>query len=207
MIINLGVSNEHDPGCDGYGTLISHGTAYRCSTCDHNQRSSFVPPRFRKTIDVPAGICDWAADGTCGLSIVGPVGTGKTQLAFAAAVLWLRRTGTWPPLVFRATTLFDSLRGGYSGDQHQTLIGDCQQAPLLVLDDLGAEKPSEWTAERLYEIIDDRYASQRPVIITSNVKTRELAGYTGERVASRLTEMCVTVPLIGDDRRRPGHAA
>jgi DNA replication protein DnaC len=71
-----------------------------------------------------------------------------------------------------------------------------------VLDDLGAEKPSEWTCEKLLELVDERYVQARPTIVTSNLPPNKLSTHVGERVASRLAEMCTVVPVVGQDRRR-----
>ncbi len=78
---------------------------------------------------------------------------------------------------------------------------------LLILDDLGAEKPTEWVRERMYEIVNQRYEWMRPIIVTSNLSPAQLAKQVGQRVASRLMEMCEVVELDGRDRRLNGDAA
>ena len=95
------------------------------------------------------------------------------------------------------TDLLDDLR---PGDFSRQRVRDCQKASLLVIDDIGAEKASEWTAERLYTIIDHRYANCLPLIVTSNLPPSKLAEQTGERSASRLAEMCEVVAMTGTDR-------
>jgi DNA replication protein DnaC len=195
----------------------------RCPVCA-GQRveaglASFVPVRFRDQVDVPPEIAGWAAAGTSaqGLYLAGPVGTGKTHAAWMAVGMWCRATGVVPrdedrqedyqggrrfrPTVIftRMTDLLDDLR---PGDDARQRARDCQEADLLVLDDLGAEKASEWTQERLYSIVDDRYARCAPLIVTGNLPPGVLAGQTGDRVASRLAEMCQVVPMTGADRRR-----
>ena len=72
-----------------------------------------------------------------------------------------------------------------------------------MIDDIGAEKASEWTAERLYTIVDHRYANCLPLMVTSNLPPSKLTEQTGERTASRLAEMCQVVAMTGTDRRRP----
>ncbi|MBQ1165382.1 ATP-binding protein, partial [Streptomyces sp. A73] len=76
------------------------------------------------------------------------------------------------------------------------------------LDDLAAARvsPSGWTQERLYEIFDERYTNQRPVHITCDVLPNQLADVVGDRVASRLAEMCRGgIHLMrGADRRLAG---
>lgn len=213
--------------CDGRGAvnLEVAGEApgwrsARCPICAGKKVSAavagFVPPRFRDPINVPADVTEWAARGRTaqGLYLAGQVGTGKTHAAWVATAEWCLATGTlphgedehWtvgrvrPTVIFtRMTDLLDDLR---PGDEARQRVRDCQYADLLVLDDLGAEKASEWTQERIYSVIDHRYVTCLPLIVTSNLPPTKLSGQTGERVASRLAEMCLVVPMTGRDRRR-----
>jgi DNA replication protein DnaC len=72
---------------------------------------------------------------------------------------------------------------------------------LLHIDDLGAEKRSDWVLEQLYAIVDERYATNRSILVTTNMEVGALEEQIGERTVSRLAEMCDTLPLYGDDRR------
>lgn len=76
------------------------------------------------------------------------------------------------------------------------------RSPLLLLDDLGAAKTSEWTEELTYRLINHRYEHLLPTLITTNLPTAELRTTLGDRVASRLAEMTDRVVLTGPDRRR-----
>lgn len=217
--------------CDGHGfahvlfpeeSYQRSGSA-RCPACGWQQFQAdvigFVPQRFRAAVTVPDAVSGWAWRGfdAQGLYLTGPVGTGKTHAAWMALIRWCAETGTrprgaehqetsfptriGPTVVFtRMTDLLDDLR---PGDDARRRVRDCQEARLLVLDDVGAEKASEWTQERLYSIIDHRYANCAPLIVTSNLPPGKLADQTGERTASRLAEMCQVVPITGTDRRRP----
>ena len=195
----------------------------RCPVCAQAKLRSvigdFIPPRFRNRIEIPQDAEDWAQGGRSaqGLYLAGQVGTGKTHTAWMAVAAWCMATGTFPrdegrqddvhggarirPTVIftRMTDLLDDLRPGDSARQR---VRDCQLADLLVLDDIGAEKASEWTQERLYSVIDHRYAGCMPLIVTSNLPPVKLADQTGARAASRLAEMCQVVPMTGMDRRR-----
>lgn len=198
-----------------------------CPVCERGKLlsaiESFTPPRFRQPVDLPVIVAEWAARGKKaeGLYLTGPVGTGKTHMAWSALAAWCgasdikphhggidRSYDTWtedreygPSVIFtRMTDLLDDLR---PGDDSRKRIRHCQDASMLVLDDMGAEKASEWTQERIYSIVDERYVHQLPLIVTSNLPPKELAGQTGERTASRLAEMCVVVPITGTDRRKP----
>lgn len=188
--------------------------AGKCPACVRDDLarnlSEFIPPRFHAPISVPQKVADWTGRGgkAQGLYLAGQVGTGKTHTAWAATCRWCMAAGVNPcsrpgAVIFtRLTDLLDDLR---PGDGARQRVRDCQNAQLLIIDDIGAEKPSEWTQERLYSVIDHRYANCLPLIVTSNLPPRELAGQTGERVASRLAEMCkdMVVPMTGADRRRP----
>lgn len=144
-----------------------------------------------------------------GLCFVGPPGTGKSHLAYAILnELLLQQvvavSGTVPDLL-------DSLRpksGGGNAEAEERLEL-LKTAELVVLDDLGAEKDSAWSTERIYLIINARYAEQLPTIITSNLPLEELeTGANGEvnlaweRIVSRIWEMCYAVIMDGDDYRR-----
>lgn len=82
-----------------------------------------------------------------------------------------------------------------------TIMDRMISAPILFLDDLGAEKASEWVKEQLYIVINERYNWERPVMITSNLTKKEIAENYGDRFTSRLVEMCEFVKMDGIDRR------
>lgn len=217
--------------CDGPGkgaTIKFAGEAYprhgRCPGCEHDDLvrdvAAFIPPRFREPIPLSGPVAEWAGKGrqAQGLYLCGPVGTGKTHTAWMAVRSWCAAArvrpyagywaeeyegGGWhgPNVAFaRLVDLLDDFR---PGDDSVRRVRDCQRAALLVIDDLGAEKASEWTQERLYSVIDHRYSNCMPLLVTGNLPPRQLAEQTGDRVASRLAEMCAVVAMTGTDRRRP----
>jgi len=71
----------------------------------------------------------------------------------------------------------------------------------LFIDDFGTEKGSEWVLETLYSIIDKKYEDVIPMIITSNLDLNALGVKMGDRIASRIAEMCDVVEMTGLDRR------
>lgn len=174
-----------------------------------------VPALYRQPVPLPGIATAWA-DSTDGapasLFLTGAIGVGKTHAAWHTARAWIDRQfrgdrpGSPTVQTWRSTALFDALRP--EGDDPRSVTRAAQQAGLLYLDDLAAARvsPSGWTQERLYEIFDERYTRQRPVLITCDVLPAQLAPLVGDRVASRLAEMCTGgVHLMrGPDRRLAG---
>lgn len=169
-----------------------------------------IPSRFLwATVDDFTGqtrseLEGWAeppGPGGRNLLLLGPVGVGKSHAAVAAARLLFDR-GTevrFLPVV----ELLDLLRpGGPEGALYDLADLDC-----LVLDDLGSERPTDWTAERLYALVNRRWLEERPTIVTSNLAAGALEEAVGPRVFSRLVgNGSVGVGLSGPDRRRKGPA-
>jgi DNA replication protein DnaC len=149
-------------------------------------------PVARATIALGRGQID-------GFVIRGPVGVGKTHAA-VAAFRYLVGRGMLPAVAVAVPALLDGLRPGR--DPVETLDA-CESARLLLLDDLAAERASDWTAETLYRLIDARYARRLPTIITTNATGDLVRANLGERVASRLNGLGMVVTLDGPDRRAP----
>lgn len=147
------------------------------------------------------------------LFLTGPFGTGKTHQAYGA----LRRIAESGPDRFEviATTapdLYALLRPGGSERGPEAELKRLTTVPLLLIDDLGTEKISEFTEEATYRLLNERYNHCRPLIITSNLPASapdgiDLVSKVGERITSRLAQITTVVPMDGADRRRtPGTA-
>ncbi len=136
-----------------------------------------------------------------GLYLCGGVGTGKTHLAaaLARALVEERRV---PTLFVTVPELLDRLRPseGDPGERGQWASA-AMNAEFLVLDDIGAERPSEWVRERLFLLINHRYREQLPTCFTSNAGPKDLAAQLGERISSRVVESCEFVLMDGPDHR------
>lgn len=178
-----------------------------------------TPAIYRGQIRIHPNAADWSAqleEVPPSLFLTGPIGVGKTHTAWQASRQWLAtritRTGRMPSVeTWRSTALFDALRPDNRDYDAKSLTRILQRADLLYVDDLAAARvsPTGWTQERLYEIFDERYINRRPVLITCDVLPNQISHIVGDRVASRLGEMCRggVVLLEGADRRKGGAAA
>lgn len=142
-----------------------------------------------------------------GLYFFGGTGTGKTYLASLTAQELVRQRrdiifGDVPELLKRLKETFD--KGGT-----EQVLNRYVKTPVLVLDDFGAGQITEWTVGVLYQIINERYNANRPVIVTSNYDLNGLGerltlkndDFSAERIVSRLKEMCYQAFLGTKDRR------
>lgn len=139
-----------------------------------------------------------------GLLYYGPVGTGKTFLAACIANAVIDQG--YKVRMTNFSTVADEL---WSAKEKATYIADLCNYPLLILDDLGVERKSEYMQEMVYKVINARYASGKPVIITTNLTPDELTkademGYA--RTYDRLIETCTPVNVGGRSRRRAAAA-
>jgi len=136
------------------------------------------------------------------LFLVGPVGTGKSHLAFAI-LNELIRTGI-PGMAATVPDLMDELRPKNSeGGENDEKVRALKTIDFLVLDDLGAQKNSDWVTERLFVILNSRYAGMLPTVITSNNYLEELERILGwRRIVDRLIEMCDMIEFHGASYRQ-----
>lgn len=162
-----------------------------------------IPERFAGAQPDHPQILDWALGFIQGAStslvVLGDVGVGKTHQVWGA---WARIVADRPQtslVAWRVSSLLAELRfAGFAG--LETVRG-AQNADLLLLDDLGVARASDWSFEQLNEILDERYQCRRPTIVTSNLSFAELAERVGQRFVSRLAESARVVVLEGPDRR------
>jgi DNA replication protein DnaC len=143
-----------------------------------------------------------------GIWLMGDVGTGKTTLAMLVSRLALEAGHTvaiysLPRLLSRIRRTYDAEAGEQS---YLEFFERLTSVDLLHLDDLGAEKSSDWVLEQLYAIVNDRYETQRSIVVTTNLQEPELREQIGERTVSRLAEICdqYVIPLYGADLRMTG---
>ena len=126
----------------------------------------------------------------------------NTHLAVAVMNEVMQRKRV-PSLFVTVPEFLDNLREAYMipGRDLDEWMDAVKNADLLVLDDLGAEKPNPWVRERLFVVVNHRYREALPTIFTSNIGPRDLASQLGERTASRIIAMCEWISLEGEDYR------
>lgn len=145
-----------------------------------------------------------------GLIMMGPVGVGKTHLA-VSILRGLIEQGV-PCLFYEFGSLLKEIQDSYNSVSHTSelrVLSPVYQSEVLVLDELGASKPTDWVRDTMHQIIGTRYNDRKLTIFTTNyldarrAPTDEtLEDRVGVRLRSRLFEMCKTVHVDGDDYRR-----
>jgi len=139
-----------------------------------------------------------------GLFLTGTVGTGKTHL-IAAIIDYIariyKRKYNLLIIYFTSTGLLSELKSSYEDKTSDELISDIKHCTLLVIDDFGAEKTTDWVLETYFEIIDYRYANLYPTIIATNLTDIEIKQKLSERIMSRIYESCKGIKLTGKDYR------
>lgn len=136
-----------------------------------------------------------------GILLYGAVGTGKTFLAACTANAIIDKG--IPTLMTSVSYIANKLMGMFEGKNEY--IESLNNYPLLVLDDLGAERNTEYMNEVVYTIINARYKARLPLIVTTNLTTEQLKAPTDVTMArtySRVLEMCFPIKVEGVDIRR-----
>lgn len=152
-----------------------------------------------------------------GLLLYGPNGVGKTHLAVGILKAVMRTRGA-RGFFFETRELLKLVRDTYNRSVAETemdVLAPVLKADVLVLDDLGAERTSDWVQETLGLVVNTRYNERRPTIFTSNLvdspdstDPRSFIYQLGSRTRSRLAEMCDWVEMHGVDMREVGpHAS
>lgn len=145
-----------------------------------------------------------------GLYIEGTFGTGKTHLAAAIAIQLMEQGHS---VIFRtADDLLREIKATFddSGREEQKVMDRLKKCDLLVIDDIGKEQATDWSTAQLYAIINDRYESQKPLVITTNFNENDLIAVespkgVGEHriraILSRLHEICGLMTMNWQDWR------
>ena len=219
--------------CDGSGFVIDEDTRVaspcRCRPSRVEKRrarqlSAVIPRKYRgvsfdrsPVTDMPepqvrivrrfVAALEENLDGGRGLWLHGQVGTGKTTLAMlvSRAALDAGRSVA----IYSLPRLLNEIRDTHRAERsHVDLLDRLTAVDLLHIDDVGAERSTDWVLEELYSIVNARYEDKRSMVITTNIMDREaLCEQITERTVSRLTEMCDELPLDGHDRRMDRYPA
>lgn len=152
----------------------------------------------------------WLEQPDSNLIIVGGIGTGKSYLA--ACVSHALLAEQHPVLWLNAASYMATVKRGFN-DREQAEIAatkarHAEQAPFLVIDDLGKVHPGKdvsYTEEQFYAIVDTRYRNELPTIVTTEWKSKALAERVGESVVSRLEDGAVVagVKRAAEPYRKP----
>ena len=214
--------------CDGSGWIEVDEMSARPCACraikakrrQSRRLGTGIPKRFRGVgfdrkpiVDMDKGLLtpvrgyirkiDANLDEGRGFWFFGDVGTGKTSLAMLVSKSALD-SGRSVAIYSMPRLLADIKETYEDGSRHSymELFERLCTVDLLHIDDLGAEKRTEWVLEQLYAIVNERWQEQKSMIVTTNLlDPEELRAQIGPRTVSRITEMCVQIPIMGRDRR------
>ena len=146
-----------------------------------------------------------------GFLFMGTCGVGKTHLSVAILRELMGKKGV-SCLFYEFGTLLKEIQNSYnpiSQTSELKVLAPVIEAEVLVLDELGATKPTDWVRDTMMQIINTRYNDKKLTIFTTNYlderkseREENLEDRIGVRLRSRLFEMCQTVQIEGDDYRR-----
>jgi DNA replication protein DnaC len=215
--------------CDGTGWILGPEDVARPCECRSRMVAqarlrgidSVIPPKFRgvsfdrppvtqidafvvKRVRDYCDELDQNLDAGRGMWFFGSSGTGKTTLAMLISRTALESGRS--VAIYSLPKLLSRIRQTYAaeiGEQSYTQFFErLASVDLLHLDDLGVEKQTEWVLEQLYALINERYETQRSILVTTNLDQAALEEQIGPRTVSRLVEICGDpLPLFGHDRR------
>ena len=167
-------------------------------TFDHDNGSNLVMEKAR------AYVRNWkeAFRNNTGLLLFGDVGTGKSFFAGCIANALLDQDV--PVLMTSSPTILNQLTGVYP-EERVDFINSLNDYDLLIIDDLGVERSTEFAMEQMFEVIDRRYRSGKPMIITTNLTLEQLRNppdLAHARIYERILERCAPILFSGENFRK-----
>lgn len=159
-----------------------------------------------------------------GLMLAGPVGCGKTHLAAAIvnsvldgwrmsprrienahahSISYINYGDNPPQIAFTSViSMLQEIRAAYDGGESaQDVVEGYARTGVLILDDLGTEKMTDWASEQLFQVIDHRYCEELSTVITTNLTPTQLKQAVGDRIFDRIREMCPLVAITEKSQR------
>ena len=136
-----------------------------------------------------------------GLLLWGSVGTGKSFLAGCIANALMEQEV--PVRMTNFARIMNELNSSFSG--RNAVVDRLCRYPLLIIDDFGMERGTEYALEQVYNIVNSRYRSQKPLIVTTNLTLDEIRhpqDTAHARIYDRILEMCVPISCIGASLRK-----
>lgn len=134
-----------------------------------------------------------------GLMIMGPNGVGKTHMAAAICNALVDRG--IPCLYDTYVGHLAKLQAEFNGDGDRVWLDMMKSVKVLILDDVGKEKATDWTRSVMFDVINYRYEADKPTIITTNYSEAQLRDYLGAATYSRICETCPCLVMTGQDYR------
>lgn len=221
MIIQLPQNQENIPN-----SIIDNKKLLEIAIENSKKNNFGLPERFKNKnflnfegFEDKIELAKKAILNNSGVFIYGDCGTGKTHIACALMRLWYQNNfkivydefsfkdvvqKPVDPYFLPSVEFFLNLKETFSKDNSETensYISKLSNIPLLIIDDVGAEKVSDWSRQTFYTLIDRRYRQMKQTIITSNLSLDNLAKNIDDRITSRIIEMCEIVSLGKIDYR------
>lgn len=136
-----------------------------------------------------------AIDGNKGMFIFGGTGTGKTYAMHALANK--KSESSVDNWIMLLSEFRDSMQKGFYYDN----VKEYTNQEYVFIDDIGAEKTSDFVIEFLYILVNRRYENMKRTVLSTNLSLAEFAERYGDRILSRISEMCILLELKGEDKR------